>query len=127
MDLHIYSMRVYRCERTPFAQDASSSTNKKLRHVDIPFDESYAAARTWTQRITKELRVTKLEGYRFITDVDPEMHYLSKSILFRPVYLPQTVEDNEKMVRTCAGYTYLYLRQGTFLLPKDVRANASFS
>jgi hypothetical protein len=37
MSLYIYSMWVYRAERTPFAQDASSDRKRKLRHVEIPF------------------------------------------------------------------------------------------
>ena len=30
----------------------------------------------------------RLEGIRFETDANPEMHYLLKSLLFRPLYLP---------------------------------------
>ena len=88
-------MWVYRAERTPFAQDASSDQKRKLRHIEIPFHETYAAARTWTQRIAREPRVPKPEGYRFITDVDAEMHYLLKAILLRPIYLPEQPEDDE--------------------------------
>jgi hypothetical protein len=95
ISLYIYSMWVYRAVRTPFAQDASSDQKRKLRHIEIPFHETYAAARTWTQRIAKEPRVPKPEGYRFITDVDSEMHYLLKAILLRPIYLPEQPESDE--------------------------------
>ncbi len=95
MSLYIYSMWVYRAERTPFAQDASSKQKRKPRHVEIPFHESYAAAKTWIQRIAKEPRVPKPEGYRFITDADAEMHYLLKAILLRPIYLPDRMESDE--------------------------------
>ena len=95
MSLYIYSMWVYRAEKTPFAQDASSNKARKLRHIEIAFHESYAAARTWIQRISKEPRVPKPEGYRFITNADSEMHYLLKSILLRPIYLPADPEGDE--------------------------------
>ena len=95
MSLYIYSMWVYRAEKTPFAQDASSNKARKLRHIEIAFHESYAAARTWIQRISKEPRVPKPEGYRFITNADSEMHYLLKSILLRPIYLPEDPEGDE--------------------------------
>ena len=37
----------------------------------------------------------KLEGYRFITNVDSEMHYLLKAILLRLLYLPEQPESDE--------------------------------
>ena len=95
MSLYVYSMWVYRSEKAPFAEDASSTRTRKLRHIEIPFDDSYAAARTWVQRITKEPRVPRPEGYRFMTTVDPEMHYLLKAVLLRPVYLPSNVQETE--------------------------------
>ena len=95
MSLYIYSMWVYRAEMKPFAHDASSNQQRKLRHIEIPFHESYAVTKTWTQRITKEPRVPKPEGYKFITDVDSEMHYLLKAILLRPIYLPEQPESDE--------------------------------
>ena len=88
-------MWVYRAERSPFAQDASTEHKRKPRHIEIQFHESYAAARTWTQRIAKEPRVPKPEGYKFVTDADAEMHYLLKAILLRPIYLPDKFEDDE--------------------------------
>ena len=88
-------MWVYRAERSPFAQDASTEHKRKPRHIEIPFHESSAAARTWTQRIAKEPRVPKPEGYKFVTDADAEMHYLLKAILLRPIYLPDQLEDDE--------------------------------
>ena len=54
MSLYLYSMWVYRAERSPFAQDASTEHKRKPHHIEIPFHESYAAARTWTQRIAKK-------------------------------------------------------------------------
>ena len=95
MSLYIYSMWVYRSESKPFAEDASTDKKRKPRHVEIPFDETYTAAKTWTQRIALEPRVPKPEGFRFITDADPEMHYLLKAILLRPIYLPLQREDDE--------------------------------
>ena len=99
MSLYIYSMWVYRAERSPFARDASACQRnvRRPRHIEIPFHESYAATRTWTQRIAKEPRVPRPEGYRFVTDADPEMHYLLKAILLRPIYLPdQRAETDTK-------------------------------
>ena len=95
MSLYMYSMWVYRAERSPFAQDASSEHKRKVRHIEIPFHESYATARTWIQRIAREPRVPKPEGYNFVTDADAEMHYLLKAILLRPVYLPERQRDDE--------------------------------
>ena len=89
MSLYIYSMWVYRAERSPFAQEPVLKKRTKLRHIEIPFQETYAAAKTWTQRIAKEPRVPKPEGYKFITDTDAEMHYHLKAILFRPIYFPK--------------------------------------
>ena len=40
------------------------------------------------QRLAQTPRVPKLEGIRFETDANPEMHYLLKSLLFRPLHLP---------------------------------------
>ena len=58
-------------------------------HVDIPFDPSYTAARNWTQRLCMEPRIPKVDGFQFVSvDTNPETHYLMKSILLRPVYLP---------------------------------------
>ena len=88
-------MWVYRAERSPFVQDAASKKQRKRRHIEISFQETYAAARTWTQRIAKEPRVPKPEGYKFITDTDAEMHYLLKAILFRPSYIPEVQDGDE--------------------------------
>ena len=40
------------------------------------------------QRLAQSPRVPRLEGIRFETDANPEMHYLTKSLLFRPLHLP---------------------------------------
>ena len=42
-----------------------------------------------------EPRVRKPEGYRFITNVDSEMHYLMNAILLRPVYLPEQPDSDD--------------------------------
>ena len=86
MSLYIYSMWVYRAERKPFADNACATKAKNPRHIEIPFDERYAAARTWTQRIAQQPRVPKPEGFKFITDADPrdalfvEGHLVSTSL-----------------------------------------------
>ena len=41
----------------------------------------------------------KPEGYKFVTDADAEMHYLSKAILLRPIYLLDELEDNETKLK----------------------------
>ena len=71
-----------------------------MQHIEIPFNETYAVANSWTQRISQEPRVPKPEGYRFVTSADAEMHYLLKAILFRPVHLPPRIEsdDTKQMV-----------------------------
>ena len=38
MSLYIYSMWVYRSEKSPFAADASADKGKKQHHIEIPFD-----------------------------------------------------------------------------------------
>jgi hypothetical protein len=86
MNLYVYSMWVYRAERNPYRANANDKQTKP-RHLEIPFDESYVAGRTWVQRIAIEPRIPKVEGFQFITDVDPEMHFLLKSVLLRPILL----------------------------------------
>ena len=46
MSLYIYSSWVDIAERSPFAQDGSSNKQRKLRHIEIPCHESYAASKT---------------------------------------------------------------------------------
>ena len=86
MNLYIYSMWVYRAERNPYATSAPLKESKP-RHLEIPFEESYVAGKTWVQRIAIEPRIPKVEGFQFVTDVDPEMHFLLKSVLLRPIQL----------------------------------------
>ena len=108
MSLYIYSMWVYRSERNPYSAIKPSSENHKLSTVDIPFDESYIAGRTWVQRLALEPRLAKVEGLQFITDVDPEMHFLLKSVLLRPVYLPLPSDDSDTQnLRILRGYQKL--------------------
>ena len=79
----------------PFAKETADGRPAFSRHIGVPFDPRYAAARTWVQRILLEPRVPKPEGYRFMTDADAEMHYMLKAILLRPVYLSPSSEEPE--------------------------------
>lgn len=107
LSLYIYSMWIYRAERNPYAV-VSSTECPKLSTVDIPFDDSYIAGRTWVQRLALEPRLPKVEGLQFITDVDPEMHFLLKAVLLRPVYLPPAIDDSDtRQLRTLRGYQEL--------------------
>jgi hypothetical protein len=100
MSLYVYSMWVYRAERQPYAVNKSTGTKTKPRYSDIPFDDSYVAGKTWVQRLALEPRIPKVEGFQFVTDVDPEMHFLLKAVLLRPIYLSSAVEDDDtKQVR----------------------------
>ena len=100
MNLYVCSMWVSRAERSPSAGAADDHSETASRHIEIPFDETYAVANTWAQRISREPRVPKPEGYRFVTAVDAEMHYLLKAILLRPVYLPlrQDIDETKQML-----------------------------
>ena len=63
-------------------------------HIDIPFDSSYTATRSWTQRLAMEPRIPKSEGFQLIChDTTGENHSLMKSVLLRPVYLPTANDD----------------------------------
>ena len=60
------------------------------------------------QRIAEEPRVPKIDGMQFITDADPERHYLDKSVLLRPVYLKAAVEaEDTRKMRILTAYKSL--------------------
>ena len=107
MSLYVYSQWVYRAERKPFAANAAGVADQTPRHIDIPFDDAYAAARTWVQRLAVEPRIPKPEGFSFITDIDPEMHYLLKSVLLRPIRLPQKQPEETNQLRMLRAYEAL--------------------
>lgn len=67
-------MWVYKSEKLAFVQNAGLIIQRKLCHVDILFNETYATTKTWTQRVAEEPRVPKPERYEFITNTDAYMH-----------------------------------------------------
>ena len=86
MNLYVYSIWVYRVELRP---SAAEKDDQDGLHIDFPFDSSYTGARNWKQRLATEPRIPKVEGFQFVNeDANSETHYLMKSILLRPVYLP---------------------------------------
>ena len=96
MSLYIYSIWVYRVEVTASRGRAGEDGLDKntSAHIDIPFDSSYTAARSWTQRLAMEPRIPKVEGFQFIShDTNGENHSLMKSALLRHVYLPTANGD----------------------------------
>ena len=100
-------------ELSPHAQPAGEfeeggGANRSL-HVDIPFDSSYTAARSWTQRLAAEPRVPKPDGFQFVSeDSNVETHHLMKSVLLRPVYLPDADDDRRtKELRYLCAYENL--------------------
>ena len=78
-------------------------------HVDIAFDSSYSAARNWTQRLAAEPRIPKPDGFQFVSEEsNREMHYLMKSVLLRPVHLPnQDGANDTKELRYLRAYEHL--------------------
>ena len=91
MSLYVYSIWVYRVELRPFAAE----NDDKGLHIDIPFDSSYTAARNWKQRLAMEPRIPKVDGFQFVNEeeANSQTHYLMKSILLRPVYMPIANDD----------------------------------
>ena len=90
---------MYRVELPLHAQAAGElepeGSGGGTRHVDIPFDSSYSAARNWTQRLAADPRIPKPDGFQFVSaESNAETHYLMKSILLRPVHLPDADEHN---------------------------------
>ena len=109
MSLYVYSLWVYRAERNPYTVTTKSKPEvQQLSTVDIPFEESYVAGSTWTQRLALEPRLPKVEGMQFVTDIDPEMHFLLKAVLLRPLYLPPASEEcATRQLRTLRAYEQL--------------------
>ena len=95
MSLYEYSVWVYRVESSPYAVSTAQAQKKKPRHLDIPFDPEYSLGTTWTQRLSREPRVPRVEGMRFESLANPEMHYLLKSALLRPVFMGLVASTNE--------------------------------
>ena len=87
MNLYEYSRWVYRVEFSPFNVANAQVERTRPRHIDIPFDADYALSTTWIQRLSREPRVPRVEGMKFESLANPEMHYLLKSVLLRPVHL----------------------------------------
>ena len=111
MNLYEYSTWVYRHELHPFAGSDATAQPRKPRHLDFPFDDSYAPGRTWVQRLAQTPRVPRLEGIRFETDATPEMHYLVKSLLFWPLRLPDlSVCQSPERTQGVAAYKASDLR-----------------
>jgi len=95
MSLYEYSVWVYRVESSPFAVATAQAYKKKPRHLDIPFDPEYSLATTWIQRLSREPRVPRVEGMRFESVANPEMHYLLKSALLRPIFISASGSNDE--------------------------------
>ena len=96
MNLYVYSILVYRVELSPFsAKNASEHSSSKPRYVDIPFDDSYPSRTTWVRRLASEPRVPRVEGMQFVSEADREMHFISKAVLLRPVYLALAGDEKE--------------------------------
>ena len=90
------SLWVYRVEMRPSAAEKDDQDDATLDglHIDFPFDSSYTGARNWKQRLATEPRIPKVDGFQFVNeDANSETHYLMKSILLRPVYLPIANDD----------------------------------
>ena len=110
MSLYIYSIWVYRVELSlaRATKDQEPAADHLSVHVDIPFDTSYTAGRTWTQRLATEPRIPKLEGFQYISiDANPETHYLMKSVILQPVYLPPADDISSQVLRYLEAYKRL--------------------
>ncbi|CAK0862279.1 unnamed protein product, partial [Prorocentrum cordatum] len=113
MSLYVYSIWVYRVELPLHALPAGEldpeGSGGRTLHVDIAFDSSYSAARNWTQRLAVEPRIPKAEGFQFVSaESNVETHYLMKSVLLRPVRLPDADGPNDtKELRYLRAYEHL--------------------
>ncbi|CAK0841403.1 unnamed protein product, partial [Prorocentrum cordatum] len=113
MSLYVYSIWVYRVELPLHALPAGEldpeGSGGRTLHVDIAFDSSYSAARNWTQRLAVEPRIPKAEGFQFVSaESNVETHYLMKSVLLRPVHLPDADGPNDtKELRYLRAYEHL--------------------
>ena len=109
MPLYEYSRWAYRVEFSPWAAASAQAPQRKPRHVDIPFQQDYMMGKTWIQRLAREPRVPRIEGMKFHSEANAEMHYLLKSLLLRPIHiLPEGISDAEvedsRMMRLLHAY-----------------------
>ncbi|CAK0792583.1 unnamed protein product, partial [Prorocentrum cordatum] len=113
MSLYVYSIWVYRVELPLHALPAGEldpeGSGGRTLHVDIAFDSSYSAARNWAQRLAVEPRIPKADGFQFVSaESNVETHYLMKSVLLRPVHLPDADGPNDtKELRYLRAYEHL--------------------
>ena len=110
MNLYLYSMWIYRVEKTPAASRGHAAKGSKppvKHHIEIEFEESYASRHTFTQRLAVEPRVPMVEGMQFVSDKDPEAHCMLQAILFRPVFLPPPEDSSTKAERLTNAYKQL--------------------
>jgi hypothetical protein len=80
MSLYVYSMWVSRVDLRVVPPA------RKCLH--IPFDEGYAAPNTWVQHILVDPCVPRLEGFQSMINSDPEIYYMCKLVLLRPISMP---------------------------------------
>ncbi|CAK0817607.1 unnamed protein product, partial [Prorocentrum cordatum] len=113
MSLYVYSIWVYRVGLPLYALPAGElepeGSGGRTLHVDIAFDSSYSAARSWTQRLAVEPRIPRADGFQFVgAESNLETHYLMKSVLLRPVHLPDADGPNDtKELRYLCAYEHL--------------------
>jgi len=94
MPLYEYSRWVYRVEFCLYGSANAQAPRAKPRHVDIPFHKDYVLGKTWIQRLSREPRVPRIEGMKFHSEANPEMHFMLKSLLLRPIHLQSHDEAN---------------------------------
>ena len=94
MCLYVHSIWVYRVELQHHHAKDNVPDDSISPHIDIAFHPSYRAAKTWTQRIAVEPRIPKVTGFQFVAESsNAETHHLMKSILLRPLDLPDEQEE----------------------------------
>jgi hypothetical protein len=106
MNLYVYSIWVYRVEKSPFYASSANAEPRNPRYVDIPFDPSHPSNATFVQRLSREPRVPKLEGMQFVSDANAEVHYSFLSILLRPLTLAP-LESSTRLDRYVTTYKQL--------------------
>ena len=94
MPLYEYSRWVYRVEFCLYGSANAQAPRTKPKHVDIPFHKDYVLGKTWIQRLSREPRVPRIEGMKFHSEANPEMHFMLKSLLLRPILLQSHDEAN---------------------------------
>jgi hypothetical protein len=107
MNLYVYSIWVYRVEKSTFYASNASSEPRNPRYVDIPFDPSHPACATFVQRLSREPRVPKLGGMQFVSDANAEVHYRFLPILLRPLNLAPLAECSSRQDRYVTTYKQL--------------------